>query len=130
VSQPTHALSIRQPWAYAILHLGKNIENRTWPTRFRGRIRIHAPKQFDQDALIWLQERGYPITQEAWLTGGYIGEVTIADCVAREDLEFPEGHPNPWAFGPWCFTLKHPVAYDRVIPARGRLGFFPMEAVR
>lgn len=26
------ALSIRQPWAWAILHAGKDIENRDWHT--------------------------------------------------------------------------------------------------
>lgn len=38
------ALSIRQPWAWMILHAGKDIENREWPTRFRGRVLIHASK--------------------------------------------------------------------------------------
>jgi len=39
---PWRALSIRQPWAYAILHLGKDIENRPWRTNFRGPLLIHA----------------------------------------------------------------------------------------
>ena len=29
-------LSIRQPWAWAIIHAGKDIENRCWPTSYRG----------------------------------------------------------------------------------------------
>ena len=36
------ALSIRQPWAWMIVHGGKNIENRSWNTKFRGRFLIHA----------------------------------------------------------------------------------------
>ena len=32
------ALSIRQPWAWAIINAGKDIENRQWPTKFRGSI--------------------------------------------------------------------------------------------
>ena len=36
------ALSIRQPWAWLILHGGKDIENRTWATKLRGRVLIHA----------------------------------------------------------------------------------------
>lgn len=28
------ALSIKQPWVYAIFRLGKDIENRDWPTNF------------------------------------------------------------------------------------------------
>jgi hypothetical protein len=38
----TLALSIRQPWASLILLAGKDIENRTWETRLRGPILIHA----------------------------------------------------------------------------------------
>lgn len=40
------ALSIRQPWAWAILHAGKRIENRDWrgAPAYRGPILIHAAK--------------------------------------------------------------------------------------
>jgi hypothetical protein len=39
------ALSIRQPWAWAILHAGKRIENREWRScKYRGPILIHASK--------------------------------------------------------------------------------------
>lgn len=30
-------LSIRQPWAWLIVNGYKDIENRTWPTHFRGK---------------------------------------------------------------------------------------------
>lgn len=36
------AISIKQPWVHAILHEGKDIENRTWQRHFRGWIAIHA----------------------------------------------------------------------------------------
>jgi hypothetical protein len=39
------ALSIRQPWTYAIQHLGKRVENRTWPTPYRGKLLLHAGKK-------------------------------------------------------------------------------------
>ncbi|MBL8866467.1 MAG: ASCH domain-containing protein, partial [Planctomycetia bacterium] len=38
------ALSIHQPWAHAILHFGKSVENRTWSTSYRGPLLIHAAK--------------------------------------------------------------------------------------
>lgn len=39
------ALSIRQPWAWAILHGGKRLENRDWAgCAYRGPILIHAAK--------------------------------------------------------------------------------------
>lgn len=37
------ALSIRQPWAWAILYARKRLENRSWPScSYRGPIWIHA----------------------------------------------------------------------------------------
>lgn len=35
-------LTVRQPWAWAIVHGGKLIENRTWLTHYRGPVAIHA----------------------------------------------------------------------------------------
>ena len=38
----TRCLSIRRPWAPLIIQGYKSIENRSWPTSYRGRIAIHA----------------------------------------------------------------------------------------
>jgi ASCH domain len=45
------ALSIRQPWAWAILRAGKRIENREWraPPSYRGPLLIHASKGCTRD---------------------------------------------------------------------------------
>lgn len=37
-------LTVRQPWSWAIIFGGKDIENRTWRTRYRGEIAIHAAR--------------------------------------------------------------------------------------
>lgn len=45
------ALTLQQPWAFAIFELGKDVENRTWapPAAIIGqRIAIHAGKKHDQ----------------------------------------------------------------------------------
>ena len=44
------AISIRQPWCHFILHDGKDVENRTWPSRFRGPVLIYASKTPDDAA--------------------------------------------------------------------------------
>jgi len=36
-------LSVRQPWASLLVSGLKDIENRTWPPNYKGRILIHAP---------------------------------------------------------------------------------------
>lgn len=45
------ALTVRQPWAWCIEH-GKPVENRTWQTRYRGPLAIHAGarSRFDESA--------------------------------------------------------------------------------
>lgn len=45
------ALSIQQPWAWAIVKRDKRVENRTWPTTYRGPVLIHA-SQACQDSSI------------------------------------------------------------------------------
>ena len=46
---PRQAISIRQPWAWLIVHGWKNIENRMWRTSYRGPVLIHASKGMTQD---------------------------------------------------------------------------------
>jgi hypothetical protein len=44
------AMSIKQPWVHAILHEGKDIENRSWQRDFRGWLAIHASAKPIRDA--------------------------------------------------------------------------------
>ena len=45
-------LTVRQPWAYAIIHLGKDVENRSTNIagRYRGPVAIHVAQMVDEDA--------------------------------------------------------------------------------
>ena len=115
-------LSIRQPWAWAILH-GKPVENRTWPTRFTGPFLIHAGKKFDHDGYRWLLEHRELLTDEIpprdqFQMGGIVGRSRIVDCV--------DHHGSPFFFGPWGFVLEdsHPVEFRA---CNGQLKFFEVE---
>src|SRR5262249_58763190 len=108
---------LKQPWAYAILHLGKDIENRTWRSRFRGRVLLHASKTLDRAGLQSLRDAGFNVPDDLPL-GAYVGEVSITECRSVE------ASSSPWALGPWCYLLEHPVAYPTPIPGRGQLGFY------
>lgn len=118
------ALSIRQPWAWLIVHAGKDIENRTWYTKYRGPCYIHAAKgcTVDEynDAIHWAIGNGAigEDTQPDYRTlarGGIIGRCDIADCVERSN--------SRWFCGPYGFLLLNvrPVEFT---PCRGALGFF------
>lgn len=42
------ALTVQQPWAWAIVHGGKTIENRTQAWKYRGPLAIHAGARLSQ----------------------------------------------------------------------------------
>ena len=48
------AITIRQPYAWAIVKKGKRIENRTWSTKSRGDLFIHAGVGYGDEQ--WLQD--------------------------------------------------------------------------
>lgn len=115
--QPARALSIQQPWAWLITNGLKDIENRDWPTSFRGRIVVHAGKKIDKDAYLNLSADGHelPPMHALWV-GGFVGEVEICGCVQASE--------SKWFCGPHGFQLREPLAYSEMIPAKGKLGFF------
>lgn len=57
------AITVKQPWAWAITYGGKNIENRPWGIHARGPIAIHAGKEWDRDGATDLTLR---MAWEAW----------------------------------------------------------------
>ena len=107
-------LSIQQPWAWAILHCGKDIENRSWPTKVRGLFLVHAGKRVDTDGIEDLADMGYTVPSSLQ-TGGIVGIARIHDCV--------NAHNSKWFFGEWGFVLceQRPLPF---VPYRGQLGFF------
>jgi hypothetical protein len=117
------ALTIRQPWVWAIFHAGKDIENRDWPTRLRGRIAIHAAKGMTRDeyesALFFIQEATGKFQCpdfEELVRGAIIGTVEIAGCVSKSG--------SPWFMGDYGFLLRDAIALPEPIGCRGALGFW------
>ncbi|MCL6755147.1 ASCH domain-containing protein [Nostoc sp. CCCryo 231-06] len=79
------ALSVRQPWAWAIIYALKDVENRGWPINYRGDILIHAAKTCTKKAYFeakeFCQDMGVVIPELISLRRGQIiGIVTIVDC--------------------------------------------------
>lgn len=121
------ALSIRQPWAWLIINAGKDIENRSWPTRFRGRVLVHAAQGMTRQEYVDVER--FLATQyggriqlppaDDLERGGIIGSVEIVDCTSESS--------SPWFFGPYGFVLRNPEQLP-FAPLRGRLGFFEVPA--
>jgi hypothetical protein len=135
------AISIRQPWASMIVHVGKDYENRVWPTRFRGPFLIHAAKGMTDDeyrsaiqfahftcgvAKDALQKHCEAASLDA-LRGGIVGYAEVTDCVGEErHASLRPEHRSPWFMGPYGFHLANvqPLPF---LPYTGRLGFFEAE---
>lgn len=114
------ALSIRQPWAWLIIHAGKDIENRSWHTKFRGRFLVHAAKGLTGAELVralnFCEERGLPMPDLCDLQrGGIIGSVELVDSVDHSD--------SPWYVGQKGFLLRDPKPLP-FMPLKGQLQFF------
>ena len=70
-------LSIRPIWAYQILRDGKDIENRTWQTSYRGPLYIHVSKTFESANEKLRFYARYPDAR----IGGVAGIVDLVNCV-------------------------------------------------
>lgn len=108
------ALSIQQPWAWAIIH-GKPVENRNWHTNYRGEFLIHAGKKIDKSAYEFIEDLLKMKIPAGLPTGGIVGKSEIIDCVTKFD--------SPWFFGKFGFVLRNSIEVP-FVPMRGQLGFF------
>lgn len=114
------AISIRQPWAWLIVNGYKDIENRSWRTKYRGHVLIHASQGVKKSEY----ERAKELTERLGIalpdvsnfeTGGIVGVATITDCVEQSE--------SPWFFGEKGFVLTdaRPLKF---IQMKGKLSFF------
>ena len=133
---PQPVLSVRQPWAWALLYGGKTIENRTWRScRYRGRIWIHAPERENCDSVedaVRLVAQGWKCNDRQALEryrehdqrGAIIGSMTLTDCRRLDELDRRDPlRSNPWADGPWLWLVTDPESCD-LWPTPGRLGLW------
>lgn len=127
------ALTIRQPWAWAILCAGKDIENRLWRSSHRGRIAVHAARAmtagdydtfaefFESAPIILPPGVNLPAFEELTL-GTIVGTVEIVDCVQETE--------SPWYFGfpGYGFHLRYPRPLAKPISCKGMLKFWDVPA--
>ena len=146
------ALTIRQPWAWAVIHAGKTAENRSRNIAgaYRGLVAIHASKRDDLNAFtasnvlceaveshLPRRSSGIADMREPWLLihGMIIGVVDLVD------VHYVDGHSerwdaeaernatcSPWVHhGPiWHLIFANPRPLAHPIPARGQLGLWTL----
>lgn len=143
------ALTVQQPWAWAIVHGGKDVENRTQAWGYRGPLAIHAGQR--------LSERGLasPLVQEATgyasefgddpapyvARGAILGVVDLVDvhssvtCIDAEgamcspwaEFQYDEhraGKPDRRRRDIVHLVLANPRPLAEPVPCRGALGLW------
>ena len=86
---------VRQPWAWLIVHGFKDIENRTWKTRYRGHLLIQASatcqtqRKFGESRR-FARKRGVKLPEE-FDQGGIVGSVQLGDCGTSSRSKWFEG---------------------------------------
>ncbi len=140
------ALSIRQPWAWAIIHAGKDIENRTRilsRAMVGQRFLIHASKGLNREEYnraaeaIWFNCLTHVPAQDRIERGGFIGSALLLRYVqdgvrpgAAACVTDPRGDPEVWGNwyqGPVGLVLRDVRPMD-FIPCKGALGFWEAPA--
>ncbi len=111
-------LTVRQPWAWAIIQGGKDVENRSWPTKHRGALLIHAGSAFERDGYETVKRLAPqpPPPADDFVHGAIIGVVDLVDCVQDSGSEWAT--PGQWH---WC--LRGPVALP-AFSCSGKLGLW------
>ena len=143
-------LTVRQPWAHAIIRLGKDVENRPRNIAgdYRGPVAIHAglkPFSARGEASQRIAEiTGYrPLMMLPSQYGAIIGVVDLVDVHQGPNTEqdpfravrscFQPGKPyglcSPWAErDAWHLLLTNPRPLRDPIPYRGALGLRKLDA--
>ena len=149
-------ISILQPWASLVALGHKRIETRSWNTKYRGELLIHASKRmldmFEQKEF-W--ERLYGEVNfdtykelasmprfEELPYGSIIGKVNLIDTCTTEEAktrlyykEYSQNHSREQelAFGDYSPTrfgwlLSDPILFKEPIPCKGQLGIWNLPA--
>jgi hypothetical protein len=116
------AISIIMPWPWLIFKFGKDVENRTWFTNYRGRILIHASKKPDRNFIQILNHYNATPTEaelkelSQWC-GCIVGSIELVECIPYSKSKWAEA-------GMWHWVLKNPELFKEPIPAKGSLGLW------
>lgn len=131
--RPLRAITVQQPWAWAIAAGHKDVENRTWGTDYRGPLAIHAGKTWDRQGMQACRsvleddkvvKPGEQVGDRHLLATGVI--VAVVDLVGVCD----DGRCrcSGWGaigFKHWKLRNARPLAEP--VPASGRLGLWDID---
>lgn len=140
MSKPLKCLSIRQPFADAILYGPKRAENREVRVNVPEGglwIAVHTGKNFFFSKRDWREERGYLKSLwdgilddlDEYVYGSIIGIARITQCLTPDEYaKICSPEQAYWAHGPHIWVLEDVWALPTPIPYRGRQGLFNIDS--
>lgn len=130
------ALSLWQPWATLMAIGAKHYETRSWPTRYRGPLAIHASLRLKPDQVVlFVQEPFRSVLHAAGISlpsqlpsGAFVATGRLVNCIRTEEIDarlsdqeraFGDYTPGRWA---WILADIHLLSTP--VPARGQQGLW------
>lgn len=127
-------ISLLQPWAYLFASGAKEYETRSWQTKHRGELYVHAFAKFHfSDLELCYQSKHFnkyiPDPSNGILvTGAIIGKVNLVDIVPTESIrdsiseqERAFGNYSP---GRFAWKCEGAMLLPEPIPAKGKLSIW------
>lgn len=121
-------LTLKQPWATLVAEGIKKYEFRTWKTKFRGKILIHAGIGVDKEAMNMVKDLGFDFP-----SGKIIALVNLEDCLELDDkLNNIIINENNIAYGTkyrtgYAWKISNVVKIDCLESIKGQLGLWNYE---
>ncbi len=112
-------LTLKQPWAWAIFNLGKNIENRGWKIDYRGLLYIHSGLNYDSAGEAWIKERFDVDFPGGFDFGAILGSVNLTEISSFH---------GSWAMpNQWHWKIENPMVLQNPFKVRGHQGIWNFE---
>lgn len=129
------ALTLTQPWATLVAIGAKQTETRSWSTRYRGPLAIHAAKGWTADVVhVAFSEPYRQVLCDAGYSlfsllprGVIVATCTLVDCVPTSRFQgndFLDSAFGDFSAGRFAWILKDIKAFPRPIIAKGALGLW------
>lgn len=126
-------ISLLEPWASLIKEQVKHIETRSWATKYRGELYIHASKRsLTKQNLIDYQACLSLLKDQDFKYGYIIAKCKLVDCRLMDEKlikSVKKNHPNQYLCGDWqvgryAWVLKDIEVLEMPILAKGQLGIW------
>ena len=123
-------LTIKQPWATLIMEGYKCFEFRSWQTKYRGDLLIHAGKGIDKEAVNRLKK----YLPEELPKGKILGKVKLIDCIKCDEnfknkclQENKDVYAKSSFKENYAWQLEIEEVYKEQIDVKGQLGLWNYE---